>query len=1040
MSRLLQIRASAGSGKTFTLTQKYVEKLASVTGSGQTLASSAAEILAVTFTNAAANEMRERVLKRLKNAALGNSDECLNTDLALSWLDIFFQNLDALNIRTIDSLLHQIIRASALDLGINPDYETEFDAKAALRPYVELFLEKAAQPGHERELLEKATEGLIKASDKPHFSGRSLLLNYLEESLEDTLTGAFASALTPAELEVLVLSMEETVKAKAQALLDSAASQNTALTNGYVTRIQAYVAGNYPDKPGTLLGYDTTIANLCARNARPTEELQAIYAEFRSVARLLHEFRNIVPKALLWQPFVEIAREVGEIFAKLQHEDGILPQAIVPARAKSVLEPLGPVTDTICRMGNRLLHFLVDEFQDTSDEQWAVLKALVVNSFASGGTLVWVGDPKQSIYSWRGGNYQLFDLVKTDPELLNIEPDVGELKLATNWRSSPEIVRHTNTFFKPLINVETAASILSTMLAANPAPDLVEKAAGQLAAIFKDVEQNCSGKVANPGYVACEKIVVDKKILLTGAILDQLQPLLEDIGRRRPWSDVLILVRKNDLGRQIAEFLGNLGIPVLTENGLALNEHILINQTVAFLRFLNNPEDDLAFWAALNSNLVYDHPDASDLAKADLAGLAAGRGKQKLYKAFAQQFPDLWQKLFAPFLRISAIYTPYDTVMEWYAYLSVMARFPADETMLRRFLETLHLAENQGYATIAEFLEYWDGHGQNEKAPMPAKMDAVQIMTIHKAKGLEKPVTIIPDTRFELKRMHGPAALNVMNRTVVANLNSDLGSFYQAARLKEALEELNLLYVAMTRAKEELYFFQTIVTGNKSQKTTSEAVSCMANAVQAVTPYPIGSLPKPAEKISRITPEPDTQEAVIGELDPAWRPMQWQPRLKIYYTRKRDAQLTPNERGTLLHACLENLTLGAPNSIELALMAAQRATGIVAPEHIIPDLAQTLGWFASLPQAGRWLSSAHKEQSFITPGGEIFRPDLIVPESDGPLVIDYKSGQFDNAHIGQIQGYLQNLQSSGQFAGTPKGLLIYLDLQRLVDVKLPVAA
>lgn len=1042
MSRLLQIRASAGSGKTYTLTRSYVEKLAQA---GKVLntglfARAASEILAVTFTNAAANEMRERVLARLKRAALDGKDELLPREVAKSWLAALLQDLDALNIRTIDSLLHQIIRASALDLGINPEYETIFDAKEALKPYVELFLEKAAESGPERELLRKACESLLK-SGKAAFGSKGVLLKNLEASLENTLNGNFASALDTSGFLALKARVDATVQERAQILLQEAKALTPGLQKTYLNKIQAYAAGKPPKNPGALLGLETDPARLFQKDSGISATCQAAYEDFRQAANLLHEFIALEDDIARWEPFVRLAKSVGDIFRQMQLEDAILPQAVVPSRAKSVLDPLGAVSDAVCRMGNRLRHFLVDEFQDTSNEQWAVLRTLALEALANGGSLTWVGDPKQSIYSWRGGNHQLFDAAKRDPELLSIEPNPKTDTLDANWRSSPQIVRHTNAFFKPLANIETARKVLATMVSRETEKSHIQTAAAQLAGIFADVEQSCAHPDAQEGYICCEKIEVAKTAELKPAILQKLLDLLTQLGQRRPLSDILILARGNDLAAAIAKYLGNLDIPVLTENGLLLNEHFLLNQTVAFLEFLNNPGDDLAFWTVLNSNLFFDHPEAAGLTAANLADLAIRReelangGRESLCQAFARAFPELWQKFFVPFLDLASIYTPYDTVMEWYAYLDVARRYPEDKTMLRRFMEVLHLAENRGYATIADFLEFWQNGGKKEKAPMPAKMEAVRIMTIHKAKGLQAPVTILPDTCFALNDSNGPEALEIQGKTVVAKVRAGHARFYQNARLKQALEELNLLYVAMTRAKEELYLFQTSVKQAGNRKSTAKAFAMLADNVAEKMPYPIGSPPACAKKAAAPRPAAPVGKAQAS-LKKGWRPMQWQPRLKIYHTKKREPGLTANERGTLLHAALENLAGNSAAAVRVALLSAQRATGIIAPATELPGLYETLEWFAGLPKASFWLKSAHREQSIISVTGEIFRPDLLVPEPEGPLVIDYKSGQPAAEHLEQMAVYLKNLDSAGQFAGKPRGLLVYLDQRQFLKIGL----
>ncbi|MCD7984238.1 MAG: UvrD-helicase domain-containing protein, partial [Desulfovibrio sp.] len=157
MSRLCQVKASAGSGKTYELTRCFLLRLMECGHTAGMAASSVCamapegrqcgwgDTLAVTFTNAAAAEMRERVIRRLKSAALGAraGDLPLDADEARRWVDVIMRDLSALNIRTIDSLLHLIVRAAALELNLHPDFQPVFATEEALTPYLELFLERA---------------------------------------------------------------------------------------------------------------------------------------------------------------------------------------------------------------------------------------------------------------------------------------------------------------------------------------------------------------------------------------------------------------------------------------------------------------------------------------------------------------------------------------------------------------------------------------------------------------------------------------------------------------------------------------------------------------------------------------------------------------------------------------------------------------------------------------------------------------------------------------------------------------------------------
>lgn len=1032
--RLLQIRASAGSGKTYELTRRYLARLAALRPE-QGGAAAARGVLAITFTNAAANEMRERVIGHLKAVALGEESGALGAQTAAKWLDIFLEDSSALNIRTIDSLLHQIIRVSALDLGVNPDYQIVLDTNAALAPYVEVFLEQANTDANIRQMLEKACEAMIGGSKTESFSGGDKILARLGKVMHHALLGEFAELAKEETLAELENSITANVKNSAAELLSLAEKDKwhgTAFKS-----ISKYMAGDFP---GDISSYCETddLKKLFKGKSEIPAKCGEKFEKFCGNARIYHENIGLIRQARLWLACLNMATGIAATFTADMARSGQLPQILASQKAKSVLSPLGAVSEAFCRMGNRLTHFLVDEFQDTSLDQWAVLQALTVESLSRGGSFLWVGDPKQSIYGWRGGKPELFELVAKDAELRAICPECITAALATNWRSGGEIVTHTNKLFGSLADVANAVEVLRAMLPGVKDGKALGKAAQIVAEAYGDVEQK-QGK-AEAAFISVETIAETKSTEIIDASLERLCQLLrEDIGPRRKWSDVLVLVRSNKIAAQAAERLGVAGIPALTENGLRLNENALILQTVAFLEFLANPADDIAFWAVINGDLLCGHAEAAILAKADLATMAATRGKSSLSHAFSQAYPEIWQKFIEPFYAKGSMLTAYDTALEWHRRLDVERRFPLDNTMRRRFLETIYLAENAGMASLAAFLDYWHENSDKEKAPMPQNMDACRIMTIHKAKGLQAPVVILPFTNFNIKASDDPRPYQALGHKVAAVCRAAMKQEYAEEITAQALEAINLLYVALTRPVEELYIFKA-ENIRKGEKNTLPGLKKLLELAGMEGSYTEGEKPEPKQKAANMPmADVDTSgQAGPENFEAGWPPMAWLPRLKIFRNHARPEGLAPNERGTLLHAALENLPAGnaSPTAAEAALLAAERATGIVAPKDARPDILKALHWFISIPEAEKWLEGGMPEHTLLTGEGKACRADLIAPYSRAPLVIDYKSGAPAPAHIGQIRNYLRLLKASGQFQGEPEGLLVYLDQQLFMKVEI----
>lgn len=1021
---LAQIRASAGSGKTWRLTSEYIENLAEAAQQGRISAATAQGVLAVTFTNAAAEEMRERVISRLKEDYLAGGAAANN---AGEWLDIFLHEPGALNIRTIDSVLSQIVRASALDLRISPDFQIEFDTATLMAPHVELALENARKPGTERNLLIGACKAVIDFDAPKGFGAGSKIQGPLKNVLEDTLCGKF-DGLTPLEeLKAAYSALPDQAISAASKLIQLAPPIKSIWKNlsdyGAVERF----ANN--DFTKTL----PKIANKDAEelfNSAIPDELRTALTDFQKAVERLYSDAEILRRGIVLKPFIDLADHIVKDFQKVQPQMGAAPQSLMPIWASSALATQAGVSEALLRMGTRLTHFLVDEFQDTSAEQWSVLQALVLEALSQGGSFTWVGDVKQSIYAWRGGDSQLFGAPLHDPALTAVAPQPLLTTLDTNWRSQPEIVNHTNAFFKSLATQSGAEEAASVLLGEKSSPELRKEAAARLLDAFSDVVQKCAQAKGSSGFILAEEVGPNSDSPVNPMCEKVCDALLNDIGPRRPWSDVLVLVRRNKQARELSEAMSEAGIPVITENGLLLNENPLVIQTIALLNFLNDPRDEVSFWTLITGSIMASHPLCNFGPESGLGGWAANR-EMGLAKQFAKDFPEAWKFLLEPFYTRRGRMTAYDTVSEWFSHMEVKKRFPEDTTMLARLLEVIYQAETEGSATIAAFLDHWQSVNGEEKAPAPAKMNAVRIMTIHKAKGLEAPVVIVPGIDFYIKATGKPVICQVGDQTVATKCVAAMGEGYRREIMHQGLEALYLVYVALTRPKEELYLYFP-ASADSNSKSLKGTIRHLLAAAGMTAPYCSGSRKPPPkghnmELASRAMPQ--FPHSGLSPQDPDWEPMKWQPRLKIYHTELATSHLTPRQRGVIIHTCLEYLNFDRDSraAAEAALASGLSASTIFVPEKERQGILDALLWLMENAPLEEWLERGWREQPLADEEGEIMRADMIVPEPWGVLVVDYKSGEPHSSDEAQIRKYMDTLARSGQFPGTPCGLLIYLD-------------
>lgn len=1112
---LLRISASAGAGKTYTLTQRFLSLLRKADGAfssgGCALVCpdrtyTLPEILAATFTNKAAAEMKQRVVKTLKEEALAEGPIAENSS---RWVDTILRHYSLLNIRTIDSLLSNLVRLSALELNLPPDFELFFTPEEFFTPVYEGLMDDIAT--HERlkaaalgwgEPLENTHEPDFLTSDGAHLSAcleeacRSLLFQdkskgfTIKGKLHDSvyglikrlMSGKAVPAMDSAGLKAELFSIHGAMRNAAGKMRQRIELEGLAASKLFLAYIDKCLAAPPYALPSVGKQAEKTSLDDCLNKSSKglaSEEAEKVFETLQgSVAEFSIAAAVLVP-ALQLAPLVDLSLEV---FARMEQSgmtESRVPLARVPALAKKTLRGELGVPDALCRMGNRLTHIMLDEFQDTSQEQWEAIMPLGLECLANNGSLTYVGDVKQAIYSWRGGATRLFETAALEPELNAVSGGYNHHELTDNWRSAPAIVAHNNAFFSLLADREIAESVLSAMLPEKTPARFINSAAEDCARIFagagqnipEERQKNCFAELEeNISGVSLYEVEGTNSASVDALVRTRLQSLLlDELQKRWKYSDIAVLVRSGTEASLVSSWLVEWGLPVVTENSYRLKDHPLILGLTALLSFLDYPLDDLPFWEFISSGECFGK--VAGLERKELADWLArltvksGKNRPPLFQAFKRSYPEQWDKWLAPFHTQSGLMSAYDTLVEAMRRFSLFERYPEQRAFLERFLEIAYLAENQGKSSIASFLVFWKEAGDDEKIPLPETMDAIRILTMHKAKGLEFPVVILP---FSHRGRRGTPELGVFNwkgREILTLAGSHMEEEYYSRLIVEELERLNLLYVAWTRPVSELHAFLTRpgkMLGHfplgKGLAALSEAYKekyanslCSWESIDEESilqperecdiPSETGQVITPAEE--EILFEPHMQ----GETD--WRPMAWLPRLKIYRTTLKDTKFTPERRGTLAHLCLEHLILTRPDEataraedVERAVLTGMRffPLPIENPEDTAGEMRRCLEWFAALPQAPGWLAYGKREQSIMDETGNMHRVDLLARETTpegGNLLraVDYKTGHAPEGYAeyhSQVRRYMDLLQKAQPLPVA--GTLVYLDERRLEEV------
>ncbi|MUM78812.1 AAA family ATPase [Pseudodesulfovibrio sp. F-1] len=1051
MSELKQLRASAGSGKTYQLTRRFLALLDGADENARPFACVGRpgrgyawpEIMAVTFTNKAATEMKERVIKGLKLGALDMETAGPRTaaapEMAAKALESILRRYHRLNIRTIDSLLALILRLFALDFGIRPDFQLTFDEKTLFDTVYEHFTSLCDSDCPERDLLAAAMETMLLAEKRGSFWLQDKVRDRLRE-LTAFLRDQTGPIETDQEVIRQMLSAAHAEFQRAVKAMRGHSDERSIPLNANFSKFLAKCEGLdlFDPAPESAMIQKPAFADCVLKKGHglADDRSEAFYFHLQAAWQTYAADHAVLSGAYFLAPAIAIAQRLQNGMNVLQRQHGLVLGSALAGFVNELLAHDEAVSEAYCRMGCRLHHLLVDEFQDTSRDQWRAVTPLAQECLAKGGSLFYVGDIKQAIYGWRGGDSALFDEVMTQPDIAALALTTASDTLPDNWRSFETVVRFNNDFFSHLHDPEQARQLADTILTTAPA-DFRSDFALDLARSFTDCAQTVAAKnLGTGGYVRMERLTSGSAEELVEQTLEALDTLMDELLARRRFRDIAVLVRSHKDAALVCDLLVARGVPVITENSLQLDRHPLVRQLAAFLAFLDYPRDDVAF-------LTFASGEELFLAEAGIAAdefqdwLMRPR-KRPLGVQFREDFPGPWQRLIEPFYNQSGLMTPYDLASEAIRVFRAFDRHPQAELYLRRFLEVVHLAEENGHGSLSAFLEFWAEKSDQEKVPLPENIDAVRIMTIHKAKGLEFPVVIVPfhnwkadtDKDYEIRHHKGVRLL--------APLGKSMGKPYFSSLGRTVREQLNLLYVAWTRAREELYGFFT------EKPATSPALAAMNLFLDPDGPdiFERGLPPDP--EITRQPPEPTPrpEPPAIRENQRTARLMDWLPRLRVYRHSLDEFFYNERMRGQVAHRTMEHVRVtgndeaDAHRAVRLA-MGDFPALGALSPEELTrleADLRSMALWALSRDDLRRWLAQGLREPEIMDMDGSFKRLDLL-HLGKRTVVADFKTGQPSPKNREQVLDYMCILQAMPGVTGPVEGHLVYLDLREIHRVE-----
>ena len=1068
------MRASAGSGKTFRLVEAY---LACCLGSQEPLRFR--RILALTFTNKAAQEMKDRVISELdilasdvtKSKHLGGLleatglDEAALTKRAAQLRRTLHRHYGELSVMTLDKFVGGLVRGFATDLQLEHDFSIELDTKRLLETAVDRVLDRMGRDEDLTELLGRFVEQAVE--DDRDAKVRRQLIDIgeaVEQEQMQPLLQAFA-AWTPAQFLEVQDRMRKEVSLKRAGLRKAARALSAALTAAGLDDVFSgkwvtskwlpSIAGGKAEERGSTLtkGLEDgqwarkTDADGAAAIAPFQEQLVEV-AQLEMEQAKCPAGREFRTRRLLAErlPLIGTLTALRRASLEVQAEENVRTLGGLNAMIADVVAE-NPAPFIFERTGERYDHIFIDEFQDTSVTQWHNLAVAVSESLAQGYLSLVVGDAKQAIYRWRNGDHRqllsLPDLVADAPGGLPpaLRDAAGQMAAAfedepivDNWRSAPEIVRFNNALYTTL----------------------GEGLGADLSAVYVGSEQD--PRKDFPGAVEVEVVEGDTAEDRFESVCQWMEARIRQaLDDGFSPGDIALLVRTNKEAKQLAEFL--LGctpsIVPFTDESLALGRHPAALAVVQLLELVVDPEAPgplLKFvqaWGAMEVEAGRPWDEAAHLAKHHSWGeYTRSNGTKGTFGKLNTE--ELVRDLIPDFDRAQWSALPLGECMgRVLRSLDVDTRYPAHAEALME-LTSERVAMDHG---ISGFLSHWQRKGVQQSIRVLPGPDAVRILTVHKSKGLQYPVVI---TRFGDADVHNtdtlmPAPLDpdvfgvpgvVVPQHVLAETAAH--AVWDLEHARQRFDATNVAYVCTTRAEVRLH---VIIDVKKMEWRKDDAPGklgrMVARGIEDAFSCDLTSGPWFAGDLNAAVPLPQDDKArdVVSHAISGFA-FHGIPD-GVLAGRREDRELPilgkmdRREFGNAVHAVLARIR----TSDDADRVLSRRWPWLKCSEHDWEQVVHAVRGVLASEAMAPWFDGQGKvylERDLVGADGKMVRPDRVVYRGGEIAVIDFKTAEESDtkkraSHAKQVRGYMQALQRT--HGPHVLGLVYYVASDELVDIE-----
>jgi ATP-dependent exoDNAse (exonuclease V) beta subunit len=1054
--------ASAGSGKTYKLTGIYLANLFKSRYNYR-------KILAVTFTNKATAEMKSRILEHLHKLSVGEESDYL-ADLvkttgkkeedirkeAKEILNAILHDFSRFSVTTIDSFFQKVLRAFAREVGLHSGFNIELDHSTILSTAVDDMIASAAEDNQLKDWL--ITYAKSNIDDEKSWNLKDGIIQLAEELFKEKFKILSFEERSKLEDKKFLLEYIEKIRSisqlfekelkdfgkKADEIFSKFNLSDEMFYNkgrGIPGFIRSLISGYVKEPNSYVREIDKEPPKWSTGSIKP-ELVGAINSGLeKTLLDAIHYYDENIVLYNSAENVLSYIYALGILSDVLHHV-----HLITTSENSFLLSDAGELLSLITRedqtpfiyekVGNRYENFMIDEFQDTSIIQWNNFKPLIDNSMAEGFDNLVVGDVKQSIYRWRNSDWRILGSVlesMVDNKRVLSEP------LTTNWRSRSNIISFNNSLFTII-------------------PDQIDKSLSDetLPVSFKKLYAEavqvdpCKN---DGGFVRLEFIQNSKEQKWQDIVLERLPQIIESIqDKGYKASEIGIIVRDGKEGSLVLNTLidynnkhsgkiDKYNFNAVSNDSLLLSNSPVIVFIVSVISVVNDPHDFISRAVMLRFFLM---------ATGDVEAEKVSLQNDKLIELSRTYYPEGYEA-FLDRIRQMPLFEATESIIKFFR----LGDYSWNVPFLNTFQDYIISFTGNKNADIQTFLDWWTESGIKKSVVLPGNQDAIRILTIHKSKGLEFKVVLLPFLSWNLDHVASKQpVLWVKPETQPFNdlgilpvkyskdlIDTIFADYYREEKYSVYLDNINLLYVALTRAKDVLYGFS--VDNPRSENTIAGVLKSAVTSIPELQEEKELNLKKYYNDENRVfeygqIPENKSGKKVKKNLiSTTYSVSQTMESLKLklhgenYFSSESQFIRKKINYGKLMHEVFEGINTPADISIAVRKIVLE---GKLADEESA-DIENRINAMIKIPQVADWFLPGNKvlkEAGILLPTGVTRRPDRVIFKNGKTTIIDFKFGEENSHYADQVNQYRKLIFEMGY--KEIDAFIWYVDKNKIISV------